>query len=62
MRMHFCHFLRDSSASTTVEYGLVLAFAALATSTGVGLAAETTIELWSDIEREIWAALGSTGR
>ncbi len=53
MKRLFCRFLRDESAATAIEYGLIATLVSLAIFVGVGNFADSLRFLWDDNSSEI---------
>jgi Flp pilus assembly pilin Flp len=62
MRKPSSDLLSDSSASTTIEYGLVAALVAAVALIGLGAVAEQTNGMWNAIESQTSEALAAVER
>ena len=46
-------FIRDEKAATAVEYGLIVALIVLAMFAALGNVADTTTQMWNDVENQV---------
>ena len=49
----FAKLIRDEKAATAVEYGLIVALIVLAMMAGLSQFAQTTIQMWNDVETKV---------
>ena len=50
---HFFRLIRETRAATAVEYGLIVALIFLAILVGVVSLANTTINMWNNVQTEV---------
>ena len=49
----FAKLIRDEKGATAVEYGLIVALIVLAMMAGLSQFAQTTIQMWNDVEAKV---------
>ena len=62
MLKRYRDLLSDSSASTTIEYGLIAALTATVALIGISAAADQTTRMWNDIGSQLSEASESMER